>query len=138
MDDAQRALVAEAISTAKELRPFLTTAYPRWPAGLPTWTAEWVALGLELGDDTDEMVSVWRRGGPTTASLSFPHLAGCEVIVSTVFPTTLPAWQSEWDAATGTLTVHANDVPIAARTLRLASSRTRRPRWGQQTRSTGP
>lgn len=136
MDDAQRAIVAEAISTAKELRPFLRRAHPHWPAGLPMWTGEWVALGL--GDDTDELVSVWRRGGPTTTSLSFPHLAGCEVIVSTVFPTNLPLWQSEWDAATGTLTVRANDVPITARTLRLATKPTRRSSRGQQTVGSHP
>ena len=45
MDDAQRALVAEAVATAKRLRPALIASHPHWPLGLPEWTAEWVALG---------------------------------------------------------------------------------------------
>ena len=57
-------------------------------------------------------------------ALAFPHLIGRDVTVSTEFPKNLPAWQTEWDAATGTLTVHATDAPIAARTLRLATSPT--------------
>ena len=120
MDDSRRALVAEAVVAAKRLRSLLVTSHPHWPLGLPEWTADWVALGLR--DESVDVISVWRRGASDRASLSFPHLIGREVTVTTEFPADLPAWQTEWDAATGTLTVHANDAHIAARTLRLAPS----------------
>lgn len=116
MSDGQRSLVADAVSAAKDLRPFIVTAQPNWPLGLPTWDDDWVALALS-GDGV-ELVSVWRRAGSTSALLTFPHLVGRDVSVATEFPRNLPAWQTEWDASTGTLHVHAG-ASIAARTLRL-------------------
>lgn len=119
MDAAQRGVVADAIAAAKSLRPLLTTAVPHWPLGLPGWTADWVALGMQR-PGTD-LVSVWRRGGEDRIDLALPHLAAQDVEVSTVFPRHLPAWQTEWDAERGVLTVHATDARIAARTFRLTS-----------------
>jgi alpha-galactosidase len=116
MTAAQRAAVADAIATAKTLRATVAAGHPHWPAGLPGWTDPWTALALRTrGEDH---VSVWRRGGPDNTELRFPHLAGSEVTVATVFPTDLPEWKTAWNAATGTLTVHAGD-DLAARTLRL-------------------
>ncbi|GAA2036788.1 hypothetical protein GCM10009819_21760 [Agromyces tropicus] len=117
MDARQLALVAEAVATAKSLREPIATGHPYWPAGLPGWTDPWLALGVR-GRDAD-LVSIWRRGGPTTTSLRFPHLVGRDIRATTVFPIDLPEWRTEWDAATGTLNVHAPDADIAARTLRL-------------------
>ncbi|WP_395244621.1 glycoside hydrolase family 36 protein [Agromyces sp. MMS24-K17] len=125
MTPGQLAQVSEAVAVAKGLRAEITAGHPTWPLGLPGWTDPWVALGLrgERGD----LVSVWRRPGtdghgtdaPGSAELRLPHLAGRDLAVETVFPTALPAWRTDWDAATGTLTVHADDAPVAARTLRL-------------------
>ena len=130
MTPGQLAQVSEAVAVAKGLRAEITAGHPTWPLGLPGWTDPWVALGLrgERGD----LVSVWRRPGvgtagagadgadaPGSAVLHLPHLAGRDLAVETVFPTALPAWRTDWDAATGTLTVHADDAPVAARTLRL-------------------
>ncbi|MET0885574.1 MAG: alpha-galactosidase, partial [Mycetocola sp.] len=109
-----------AIATAKDLRASIASGDPHWPLGLPEWTDPWVALSLR-GED-DDLVSIWRRDGTDSAVLRFPHLVGRTVEVATVFPLTLPAWRTEWDAQNGTLTVHANDAPIAARTLRLTAS----------------
>lgn len=118
MTDAQRAVVATAVEQAKQLRPFIRSGHANWPLGLPGWTDPWVALSLRAGDD--EIVSVWRRDGERSTVLSFPHLAGADVTVSPVFPLHLPAWRTTWDARTGTLTLHAGDADIAARTIRLS------------------
>ncbi|GAA1466471.1 glycoside hydrolase family 36 protein [Microbacterium thalassium] len=123
MTDAQRGIVATAIRTAKELRPAIAAGHAFWPAGLPSWTAPWVALGLH--GQGDDILSLWRRGAERTLSLSLPHLRGRAVEVTTVFPTDLPEWSTDWDSSTGTLTVHAGDAPIAARTIRVAARQTR-------------
>jgi alpha-galactosidase len=117
MTAAQRATVAAAVATAKELRGAIASGHPYWPAGLPDWTEPWVALGLR--GDGDDLVSVWRRGGDAATALHLPHLAGRDLRVATVFPLDLPEWKTEWDRDTGTLTVQGGDADIAARTLRL-------------------
>lgn len=119
MDAAQRERVASAIAVAKDLRGEIAGAHPDWPLGLPRWDDAWLALGLRTGDG--EIVSVWRRSGPDEITLSFPHLVGSDVEVTTVFPLDLPAWHTEWDAGTGTLHVRGTDGPLAARTLRLST-----------------
>ncbi|MQM27018.1 glycoside hydrolase family 36 protein [Glycomyces albidus] len=118
MNDRQRALVADAVRVAKTLRGAVATGHPHWPGGIPGWTDPWTALGLRGEHD---LVSVWRRGGPASTELAFPHLAGRDVEVAHVFPTGLPEWKTAWNARTGTLTVQAGDADIAARTLRLTA-----------------
>ncbi|WP_460776228.1 alpha-galactosidase [Microbacterium sp. GXF7504] len=120
MTAEQRRMVADAIEVAKSLRTHIASAAPFWPAGLPEWDAEWVSLGL--GTDEADVVSVWRRGASDSIRLELPHLVGRDVRVETVFPTTLPEWRTDWDAASGTLTVHATDPRPAARTLRLTGA----------------
>jgi alpha-galactosidase len=117
MTAAQRATVATAVATAKELRGAIATGHAYWPAGLPDWTDPWVALGLR-GEGQD-LVSVWRRGGDAATALHLPHLAGRDLRVTTVFPLDLPEWKTDWDRDTATLTVQGGDADIAARTLRL-------------------
>ncbi|GAA2319765.1 hypothetical protein GCM10009853_092340 [Glycomyces scopariae] len=119
MSERQRDQVAAAVTAAKTLRTEIAAGHPHWPAGLPGWTDPWTALALRT--DASDLVSVWRRGGPDTTDLAFPHLAGREVDITTVFPTDLPAWDTAWNAATGTLTVRAGGAETAARTLRLTA-----------------
>ncbi|WP_051704417.1 glycoside hydrolase family 36 protein [Glycomyces sp. NRRL B-16210] len=118
MSEGQRAMVAEAVRVAKTLRAAVASGRPHWPTGLPGWDDPWTSLALE--GDGEAHVSVWRRGGPSTVELCFPHLAGSAVTAATVFPSGLPEWKTEWDAAAGTLTVQADGADLAARTLRLA------------------
>lgn len=117
MNGDQRRMVTNAVETAKSLRGAIATGHPYWPGGLPGWADAWIALGLR--GRTEDLISVWRRDGSARTELRVPHLAGHDVTVSTVFPVDLPEWRTEWDAASGTLTVHASDADIAARTLRL-------------------
>jgi len=119
MDAVQRERVADAIAVAKTLREEIAASHPHWPLGLPRWDDPWIALGLRAGHG--ELVSIWHRGNPSSVSLSFPHLVGSDVEVTTVFPLDLPAWHTEWDAGTGTLHVRGTDGPLAARTLRLST-----------------
>ncbi|HEX2143415.1 MAG TPA: glycoside hydrolase family 36 protein [Glycomyces sp.] len=124
MNERQRRTVAEAIAAAKTLRGAVANGRPHWPAGLPGWTEPWIALGLRDSVENgtgDELVSVWRRGGPPTTELRFPHFAGRDVTVTTVFPADLPEWKTAWDPSTGTLAVRAGDADIAARTLHLST-----------------
>ncbi|WP_204745609.1 glycoside hydrolase family 36 protein [Glycomyces paridis] len=116
MTAEQRGTVAEAVRVAKSLRPAVAGWHPHWPAGLPGWDDPWTALALR--GEGEDLVSLWHRGGPPAVDLAFPHLAGRDVTVSTVFPRDLPEWKTAWDAASGTLTVHAGGG-LAARTLRL-------------------
>lgn len=122
MTDVQRSQVADAIRVAKRLRPEILRSHAYWPGGLPTWDAEWVSMGLRV--PTGDLVSVWSRHASTSTTLVFPHLRGIDVVVSTEFPTALPAWQPEWDATSGTLTVHAGSSSFAARTFRLTANPT--------------
>ncbi|MCC4908065.1 glycoside hydrolase family 36 protein [Microbacterium sp. cx-59] len=120
MTGGQRALVAEAVRAAKDLRPIIATAAPHWPTGLPGWTDRVVSLGLHAGDT--DLVSLWQRDGEAShVALALPHLTGRDVTVSTVFPADLPDWPTEWDATSGTLTVHTTDAIPAARTFRLTT-----------------
>ena len=74
MSGAQLQLVADAISTYKQVRPDLATALPFWPLGLPGWADDWVALGMRARSAS--YVVVWHRGqigdGPATGTASTP------------------------------------------------------------------
>lgn len=118
MTAAQRDRVAAAIAVAKDLRGDIPRSAPYWPAGLPRWDDEWVALGL-TGPESD-LLSVWRRSASDRVDLHLPHLTGNDVTIETIFPLDLPEWHTEWDAATGTLRIRTDGPETAARTLRIA------------------
>ena len=63
----QEALVAEALTAYRDLRPHIPTSVPHWPLGLPTWRAPWTALALEVDAKADAApvgyVLVWHRDG---------------------------------------------------------------------------
>ena len=71
-------------------------------------------------DDAPQFLTVWRRGGSAEVELQFPELAGRRLEVTQVFPTSLPGWQSEWDADAGVLGLNAATVTEAsARVFRV-------------------
>jgi alpha-galactosidase len=122
MSTDDRELVAEAVAIAKTLRSEIISSTPRWPGGLPGWNDEWVSLALR-GPES-ELLTIWNRTATSPAVLEFPHYAGQDLLVSTVFPKSLDQWQTHWDSDSGTLTVHAASDTAAARTLRLTPVRT--------------
>jgi alpha-galactosidase len=126
LSEAQMALVDEAIAVHKAIRTDLVQSYPSWPLDLPQWEDPVVALALQAGAAT--YLTVWRREDVgETVSLSLPALAGEQVRVETLFPTTAPAWTSDWDPASALLTVSMTTPSPSARVLKITSGST--PEW---------
>lgn len=113
MDPSQRALVAEAVSVHKGLRPEIATSVPFWPLGLTGRAGAWVAQGLRA--PANSYVTAWRLpAAPPAADLPVPHLRGRDVAVSPVFPVASPEWAFEWHAERGVLrTTHSGATPSA-------------------------
>ena len=115
ISEPQMALVQEALAAYRTTRRRLPAAAPFWPLGLPGWHDPVVALGMH--DDQGELLTVWRRSGPSTVRVPLPRYSGRPVEVAVVFPTSLPA-KVRWEAESGELVLELPDEP-AARTLRL-------------------
>ncbi|ALD11718.1 hypothetical protein [Clavibacter capsici] len=118
LDPAQRDLVADAARTADDLRDGAARSVPLWPLGLPASGDRWVAVAHDAGDVV--RVAIWDRGDDAgTATLSLPSLLGRRLDVSTAFPRALAAWDADWDAARGILTVGSIPGGPSARLLEL-------------------
>ncbi|MBW8762015.1 MAG: alpha-galactosidase [Microbacterium sp.] len=115
LSSPQMELVRAGLAAYRETRDRLPAAVPFWPLGLPGWHDPVVALGMR--DDAGELLTVWRRSGPTTVSIPLARHVGRELDVEVVFPKNLPT-QVMWHAPAGELVVELPDEP-AARTLRL-------------------
>lgn len=113
LSKGQMQLVQEAMAAYRSTRGRLGTALPFWPLGLPGWHDPVVALGLR--DDEGELVTVWRRSGPTSVRLPLPQHAGNTVSVEVLFPTSLQT-AVRWHADAGELVLEMPEEP-AARTL---------------------
>jgi alpha-galactosidase len=118
MGERELGLVREAVTLHKRLRGDLARAEPFWPAGLPGWDDDLVALGLR-GPDFTYLAVWWRGAGPADLDLDLPALAGRDVTVSTAYPAALPDWRPRWAPAPGRLTLSPTAGP-AARLLRLS------------------
>jgi alpha-galactosidase len=120
MTSEQFRLVADGVRVHREIRSVLARSVPFWPLGLPGWTDPWVALGLHAGDPGVAYLVVWRRpGADPQVSLSLPHLRGRRLRVDPRYPTTLSAWDTEWDPDAATLHIDSHTTPPAARLLQL-------------------
>ncbi|NEE18897.1 alpha-galactosidase [Streptomyces sp. SID7499] len=97
MSHHQRALVRDAVDVYKSMRGDLARALPFWPLGLPGWTDEWLALGLRTPGDATTYLSVWRRGGPAELRIPVRHLAGGEIRVDVLHPSSADAGAAVWD-----------------------------------------
>jgi alpha-galactosidase len=120
MDAAQRALVREAVTVHKGLRPEIAASVPFWPLGLTGRTGPWVAQGLRAAENG--YLTVWRLPDAAPAvDLPVPHLRGRDVAVSPVFPVTSPEWAFEWDAERGVLRATHTGATPAAVVVRLTA-----------------
>lgn len=121
MQPSQRALVAEAVRAASELRPHLIGSSPLWPLGLPAWSDRWVASALRSGSRIS--LAVWDRGaGAGGTTLSIPAFVGRDVTVEVAFPQTLAAWETRWQADTGELHVRSASSEPSARSFTLVAT----------------
>jgi alpha-galactosidase len=125
MSAAQQQLVADAISTYKQIRPDLATALPFWPLGLPAWEDRWVALGMRARSGT--YLVVWHRGhmgnepgtdgragpsGPAEMALPVAHMRGAHAVAEVLYPV-LGGAVVDWSSSTGELTVTLPNAPSA-------------------------
>jgi alpha-galactosidase len=121
MSSSQLDLVTEAVLAAKSIRSALVVSSPSWPAGLPGWDDRWIASALHAPGQI--LLSLWDRGdGLGEIALEFPALKGQDLSINTVFPRTLPVWDTRWNAETGKLTVLSTVTTPSARTLSLTLS----------------
>jgi len=60
MADDQLGLVSDGVRVWKGLRAAIAERVPRWPSGLPDWSASSLALALAGSDST--LLYVWQRG----------------------------------------------------------------------------
>ena len=65
MDDGRRRLVQDATALFRTLRGDIARSVPRWPAGLPQWYGDAIALRLDAPERS--LVYVWHRGDADAA-----------------------------------------------------------------------
>jgi alpha-galactosidase len=117
MSEQQLVLVREAVATAKALYPSISSGRPVWPLGLPGWSDDWIAYGLDTS--VGVLLTVWKRGGCAPATLHLPQFRGGALDVSPVFPAAAEPWSSRWDPISGELRLDTG-LPLSARVFRLA------------------
>jgi alpha-galactosidase len=117
LEEAELAAITEGIEVYKQIRHRIPDATGVWPLGLPGWYDPWCAVGL--ADEEGILLQVWRRGGDKSVPLSFPALAGRDIEVETLYPSSSPA-QAVWSAEKGVLQLTLPAAP-SARLLRLGT-----------------
>jgi len=96
----------------RTIRSEIKTALPFWPLGLPKWHDEWVVLGI-FAESGNIYLSVWRRGGPSSATLRIANLTeNVNVEVESLYPGGFPA-DVKWDAESSSLAVELISAPSA-------------------------
>ncbi|KAN0109979.1 glycoside hydrolase family 36 protein [Hyaloscypha variabilis] len=110
-------LIKQGMDVYKSIRSEIKTSLPFWPLGLPKWHDEWVALGI-AAESGNFYLSVWRRGGPSSANLPIKGLSGTgDVEIELLYPRGFPA-DVKWDAKNSSLAVELPSTP-SARLFRL-------------------
>ncbi|CAM4011764.1 glycoside hydrolase family 36 protein [Cohnella lubricantis] len=96
-------LVKEGISCYKEIRNDIRSSLPFWPLGLPTFTDEWISLGLSC--DYKLYLAVWRLNG-TNSDVNIPikHAYGKKSAVRCIYPQEQRC-SYKWDEANSCLNV---------------------------------
>jgi len=116
----QRALAADAVRVADELRDGLARSVPLWPRGVPAGDDHVTCAARDTGDAVVVAIDL---GDADAALLSFPSLLGRRVDVVLVFPRVpeggAAGGDPEWDAVRGILTVRSAPGGPSARVLEL-------------------
>lgn len=120
MSPSQKQLVAEAVRVHKSLRSRLAQGQAFWPLGLPQWEDPWVSLGIHVPGA--RLVTIWNRQGQRDLTIHIPSLVGNDIVVRTLFPSSLEPWETLWDANAGTLAIHTATERLAARVFELRTT----------------
>ncbi|MBT1636110.1 hypothetical protein [Clavibacter michiganensis] len=116
----QRALAADALRVADELRDGLARSVPLWPRRVPAGDDHVTCAARDTGDAVVVAIDL---GDADAALLSFPSLLGRRVDVAVVFPRVPEGGaadgDAEWDAVRGILTVRSTPGGPSARVLEL-------------------
>jgi alpha-galactosidase len=105
-------LVRSALTAHRSVLTHLPELVPFWPLGLPEWTDEWVALGLE--GPTTSYLTLWHRSAePSQVELP---LTRCEI--RNLFPTQSDGWTFDWNH--NTLTITTSTPEPSARVFQLS------------------
>lgn len=120
LDDRQLALVQDATALFRDLRAGIGRAVPRWPAGLPQWYGDTVALRLEApGQD---LLYVWHRG-EVGAEIRVDLGGGIGAAdLREVYPRTLAGWQVH-DEGSGVVVLRPGVAGPSARIYCIRSNR---------------
>ncbi|MFF6786228.1 alpha-galactosidase [Streptomyces sp. NPDC012510] len=113
MSEQQLGLVRDALVTYRSIRGDLARAVPFWPLGLPSWTDEWLALGMRVPGGA-AYVSVWRRGGEPEVRLPMGHLVDQDARTEILHPSAAYAdagTAAVWRRADGELHVSVTRAP---------------------------
>ena len=117
MSAAELDLVREGVQAYEGLRADLAQAVPFWPLGLPTSLDPVVVLGLRSPESVYLYLWFTQPGEHQTLTLDLDFRSPKPPAV--VYPTSLPDWDLDWDAATGRLTVTPGVDGPTARVLRF-------------------
>lgn len=112
MSEAQRGLVREATDLWKQIRAHTTGSLPFWPAGLPRWSDDMLALGLACAGG-ESYLAVWNRAqekNSLTVALDSPRPAGS---IRQVYPSAMPGWGADLTADGAQAVIHAPAGPSA-------------------------
>jgi alpha-galactosidase len=118
LDEPQRAVVRDALSVYRTVRPAIARSVPVWPLGLPGWRDPWVVLGAR--DGTDLYLAVSRRGtepgGADVVRLALPGLRAVDDV-----QVLYPAWHDDSIAVAddGCSLEIKLPAPLTARLLRV-------------------
>ena len=116
MSAEQFALVREAVAVFRDLRAGIAQAVPRWPAGLPQWYGDAVALRLTAPEQ--DLLYVWHRGD-ADAEIRV-ELGGdlCAADLRQVYPRALRGWAMS-DEAPGVVVLRPHSAAPSARVYRI-------------------
>jgi alpha-galactosidase len=105
-------VVRSALAAHRAVLQDIERLTPFWPLGLPAWTDEWVALGLEA--DSTRYLSLWHRTpGPAEVRLPITDVTTIEPL----FPTAHGGWTYSSDH--NSLTITTTVAEPSARVVRL-------------------
>jgi alpha-galactosidase len=111
------ALVQEAISLYKTLRQDTRRGLPFWPMGLPRFSDDWAAFGLDCGSVS--YLAIWRLGGKGKTLLlpGLPQWAEATIKIDLLYPQKR-SLVCEWQPSQASLKITLPN-PYTARLLQI-------------------